>query len=130
MEELTREEVDELHIDLLALNEELSLLVELGEGGSAPVDLDQPIGRISRVDAIAQQSIAKANRRSAQVRVQRIRAAIQRIAIGDYGACLICGELIGLQRLKVQPESPFCILCQSQREKDVAVSDLRPSRRG
>jgi DnaK suppressor protein len=130
MEELTAEEVDGLHVDLLALNEELSLLVELGEGESAPVDLDQPIGRISRMDAIAQQNIAKANRRSSQIRIQRIKAAIQRIAVGEYGGCLICGELIGFQRLKVQPESPFCILCQSQREKDVAVSDLRPSRRG
>ncbi|MCS5636424.1 MAG: TraR/DksA C4-type zinc finger protein [Myxococcota bacterium] len=130
MEELTAEEIGGLHVDLLALNEELSLLAALSKAESAPVDLDQPIGRISRMDAIAQQNIAKANRRSTQMRIQRIQSAIVRIAVGEYGSCLLCGEMIGFLRLKVQPESPFCILCQSQREGDSSVSDLRPSRRG
>lgn len=130
MEELTAQEIDGLHADLLALNEELCLLAALSEGESAPVDLDQPIGRISRMAAITQQNIGEANRRSTQTRIQRIQSAIVRIATGEYGSCLACGEVIGFLRLRVQPESPFCILCQSQREKDSSVSELRPSRRG
>ena len=130
MEELTVDEIDGRHADLLELNERLSLIAALGEGEETPVDLDQPIGRLSRMDAIAQQNMADANRRSARLRIQRIQTAIRRIVDGEYGDCLECGELIGLQRLKVQPESPFCILCQSQREAGVAVVDQRPSRRG
>ncbi|MCS5636662.1 MAG: TraR/DksA C4-type zinc finger protein, partial [Myxococcota bacterium] len=112
MEDLKPEEVDELHRELLVLNEELQLLVDSSESGSRPVDLDQPIGRLSRMDAIAQQNMVQANRRSAQMRIQRIQMALTRIANGEYGNCMVCGELIGLQRLKGQPEAPFCIACQ------------------
>lgn len=130
MEDLTPQEVNELHEELLALNEELRLLVDLSRAASRPVDLDQPIGRISRMDAIAQQKMAQANRRSAQARIQRIQTALGRIANDEYGDCLVCGELIGFQRLKVQPEAPLCIVCQSQREKGGSVSAIHPSRRG
>ena len=130
MEDLKPEEVDELHRELLVLNEELQLLVDSSESGSRPVDLDQPIGRLSRMNAIAQQNMVQANRRSAQMRIQRIQMALSRIANGEYGNCMVCGELIGLQRLKVQPEAPFCIACQSQRENGTSASVLRPSRRG
>lgn len=130
MENLTPEEIDELHSELLELNEELQLIVDVSEAGTRPVDLDEPIGRLSRMDAIAQQNINQANRRSAQIRIQRIQSAIQRIANDEYGECLSCGELVGLQRLKVQPEAPFCISCQSQRESGRPVSVVRPSGSG
>ena len=127
MKNLTPEEIDELHSELVELNEELQLIVDASEAETRPVDLDQPIGRLSRMDAIAQQNILKANRRSAQVRVQRVQSAIQRIANNEYGECLACGEMVGLQRLKVQPEAPFCIACQSQRESGRSASAIRPS---
>ena len=130
MKDLTPEETEELHSELLALNEELRLQVDISEAESRPVDLDEPIGRLSRMDAIAQQNVALANRRSAKLRIERIKSAIQRIATGEYGSCLACGELIGLARLKVQPEAPFCIACQSQREARGSVSAIRPSGRG
>ena len=130
MEDLKPEEVDELHGELLALNEELQLLVASSESDSRPVDLDQPIGRLSRMDAIAQQKMTQANRRSAQMRIQRIQTALSRMANGEYGDCLVCGELIGFRRLKVQPEAPFCISCQSQREGGTSASLVRPSGRG
>ena len=130
MKDLTPEEIEELHSELLVLNEELQLQITLSEAESRPVDLDAPIGRLSRMDAIAQQNVSMANRRAAKARVERIKSAIQRIVTGEYGTCLSCGELIGLERLKVQPEAPFCIACQSQREARGSVSAIRPSGRG
>lgn len=130
MEDLTLEEVEELHGKLVILNEELRLLIDLSEDETRPVDLDQPIGRLSRMDAIAQQNIDLANRRAAQVRIQRIRVALQRIADGEYGSCLSCGDPIGVRRLAAQPEAPFCILCQSQREAGHSASVGRPTGRG
>jgi DnaK suppressor protein len=35
----------------------------------------------------------------------------------DYGECVTCGEGVGFRRLEAQPEAPFCIACQSQRER-------------
>ncbi len=125
MEGLKSQEIEALHSKLVELHEELTLLVDISEAESKPVDLDQPIGRLSRIDAIAQQNIAKATRRSSQLRIQRIQSAIQRIAAGEYGSCLVCGEWVGVERLKVQPETPFCIVCQSQRETRSSATGTR-----
>ena len=59
----------ELRADLTALIRELRALVESARDGSKPVDLDEPIGRLSRMDAIQQQSMAEATRRAAQQRL-------------------------------------------------------------
>ena len=125
MDDLSPEEIDNLHSELVSLHEELLLLIDVSEEESRPVDLDQPIGRLSRMDAIAQQKITQANRRAAQMRAQSVQSAIRRIAEGEYEDCLACGESIGLQRLKVKPEAAFCIVCQSQREAGGSVSATR-----
>ena len=49
-------------------------------------------------------------------RRQQVDAAQRRFAEDDYGACLECGEAVGYARLKVQPEAPLCVACQTRRE--------------
>ena len=105
-----------LRESLLALAAQLREGLEASAGGARPVDLDEPIGRVSRIDAIQQQSMARANRRASQLRLQQVEAALRRFERGEYGACLECGEEIGFARLEVRPESPFCLECQSLRE--------------
>jgi len=84
---------------------------------AAPVELDQArVGRLSRMDAMQQQSMVQANRRTAQTRLTRIETALRRCANDDYGLCASCEEEIGYARLKAQPEAPFCIDCQSNKE--------------
>lgn len=116
MDDLRPEQTEELSADLASLREELRRLVEASSEGARPVDLDQPIGRLSRMDAMQQQSMVQANRRAAQRRLQQVEAAQRRFAEDEYGACLECGEAVGYARLKVQPEAPFCVACQSRRE--------------
>lgn len=82
-----------------------------------PVDLDEPIGRISRIDAIQQQQMARASREGMTLRSAQVRAALDRIADGTYGSCASCEENVGYPRLKARPETPFCIACQSGRER-------------
>jgi len=114
--ELSPEQLAPLRAALTALAAELRSLLEMSAEGSRPVDLDEPIGRISRMDAIAQQNMAKANRRSSQLRLQQVEAALVRCENGEYGDCLACGETVGLARLEVRPEAPLCIGCQGLRE--------------
>ena len=116
MDDLTPEEDEELHADLIALAGELRTLLDSSKAGARPVDLNEPIGRISRMDAIAQQSMTQANRRSAQLRLQQVEASLLRLSGGEYGSCQACGEGVGFARLKVRPEAPLCIACQSRRE--------------
>ena len=116
MSELTNQQKTELHQALLNLRQELQQLLDDSSDGAQPVSLDEPIGRLSRMDAIQQQSMVQANRRTAQTRLTRVDAALRRYDIDDYGLCVECEEEIGYARLKARPEAPFCIDCQSHRE--------------
>lgn len=42
-----------------------------------------------------------------------IEAALQRVANGEYGACVQCGEEISEERLDVLPHTPKCRKCAS-----------------
>lgn len=116
MHDLTPEQIQELHQDLLALHDELETLLALSEESARPVDLDQPIGRISRIDAIQQQSMAQANRHGHTIRLAQVRAALAALQDDEYGYCKSCDEPIGYPRLSVRPEAAFCLRCQEQRE--------------
>lgn len=47
----------------------------------------------------------------AQEEMRAIRAALQRIEEGEYGACQKCGAEIGKARLDLLPFTPFCKDC-------------------
>lgn len=116
MKGLIPQQREELHELLSSLRAELQQLLEHSSDGAQPVSLDEPIGRLSRMDAMQQQSMVQANRRTAQTRLTRIEAALRRHESGEYGLCVECEEEIGYARLKAQPEAPFCIDCQGNKE--------------
>ena len=114
--ELTNEQLDELRRDLQEMKELLEKVLEHSAAGAAPVELDKPIGRLSRMDEMQQQEMVKASRRSQEVRLAQVRAALQRFNDGEYGECPACGDTIAFRRLKAKPESRFCVPCQQSRE--------------
>ena len=107
----------ELRRDLLVLADILRRQLELSEESVKPVSLDEPIGRISRVDAMQQQAMAKAGRGAALVRYQQVEAALQRCKDNEYGLCAQCEEDIGYGRLKARQEARLCIRCQNELER-------------
>jgi DnaK suppressor protein len=117
MDVLTQTQRASLRHALEALERELANAHELSADGAAPVDLDEPIGRVSRIDALAQQRMVEASRSSMQLRLQQVRAALRRFDEDEYGVCTTCGEDVGFPRLEARPEAPFCIACQSARER-------------
>ncbi len=117
MADLTAAQVCQLHDQLMVLREELNCLLADSSASSQPVELDTPIGRLSRVAALQQQAMAKATRAGQQQRLTLIATALQAIRQERYGECRRCEEPIGYPRLKVRPESPFCFDCQQQFEK-------------
>ncbi|MDO9527332.1 MAG: TraR/DksA C4-type zinc finger protein [Gemmobacter sp.] len=48
---------------------------------------------------------------SGQQEIRKIKAALDRIADGDYGFCTKCGAEILSERLDVLPYTPFCRNC-------------------
>jgi DnaK suppressor protein len=116
MNALTDKQRRELHRALLERRSGLLKQLEDSSDGAKPVGLDQPIGRLSRMDAMQQQSMVQANRRTARTRLARIEAALERYDADEYGLCVACEEEIGYARLEARPETPFCITCQGKRE--------------
>lgn len=116
VDELTTIQRHELHQELLRSRDQLKALLRDSAEQAQPVDLDKPIGRLSRMDEMQQQSMAQANRRATEQRLVQIDAALSRIGHDEYGACVACEEEIGFGRLQARPEAPFCLSCQAERE--------------
>lgn len=116
-EEITEDERVRLRSALDALRDELSEQLDGLAAGVKPVDLDEPIGRLSRMDAMQQQKMAEASRRAARQRYDRVLAAIAAWERDEYGDCLSCEEPIGYKRLSARPETALCLSCQSAKEK-------------
>lgn len=49
--------------------------------------------------------------------LSKIDAALAKIESGEYGECIMCGEAIGVARLKARPVAELCIECKSEQEK-------------
>ena len=80
----------------------------------APVELDQQsVGRLSRMDAMQQQSMDIAREERRRHRRDVIAAALARIEDDDYGYCLVCGEDIPYKRFEFDPAITRCMDCQS-----------------
>ncbi len=116
MDDLTSAQRDELQQKLLTLRGELTTLLDFSADSAQTVSLDQPIGRLSRMDALQLQQMAQANRRGHETRLLQVQAALAALENDDYGDCKKCEEPIGYARLNVRPEAPFCIACQEQSE--------------
>lgn len=116
-EDLTTGQEKELEAALRELTAHLSKLLDATSGDAKPVDLDQPIGRLSRMDAMQQQQMAKAARRNHELKRTQVLAALAALEAGEYGECRRCEEPIGYARLAARPETPFCLSCQSNQER-------------
>lgn len=116
MNGLTPEQLTELRDDLTALRKELDGLLDISEDVARPVELDQPIGRLSRMDAMQQREMAMANRAAHERRRGLVDEALEAIDDGSYGLCVTCERPIPFARLKALPETPTCLPCQERRE--------------
>ena len=98
-----------------AIRDEIDELTELSlqsKDARAPVTLDQQsVGRLSRMDAMQQQSMDLAREERRQIRRNMLEMALARIEGGEYGYCLVCGEDIPYKRLKADLAATRCIDC-------------------
>ena len=103
---------------LLELRRQLQSLAATGEKSSQIVELDQTrVGRLSRMDALQAQSMAKESGRRRDEMLRNIAAALGRLDSGDYGYCQSCDEPISRRRLAFDPAARLCIGCAERAEK-------------
>jgi DnaK suppressor protein len=93
---------------------ELEAENQLGQAAQAVVQLDQQsVGRLSRMDALQNQAMAKAQQTRRDQNASRLQAALRRIEADDFGYCDECGEDIAPKRLELDPSVTKCISCAS-----------------
>lgn len=108
---------DDWRSRLLALKDELEAVSETGEASSAIVELDQTkVGRLSRMDAMQAQAMARASNQRREATLKKIDAALRRLDDDEFGLCLSCDEPINSKRLEFDPTAILCIDCASKSE--------------
>ncbi len=120
MDELTEEQIAELKARLSTLSDELTASLESTRDDTRPVSLEEPIGRLTRMDAIQQQSMSAAIRRQTDLRLRQVAQALGLAQRGEYGLCRRCEDPIGYARLSARPESPYCLDCQDEIDRKSA----------
>ncbi len=97
---------------LLEFRADLEHQDDRGQDGQKTVELDQQsVGRLSRMDAMQQQAMAKATQTRRDQMKLRITAALARLDADEFGYCLKCGDDIAPKRLKFDPTVPTCLTC-------------------
>lgn len=90
----------------------------LTEAGSTRVDLEaeraaDPFDDLQRKGEL---DIATRTLDASYARQREIRAALERLADGEYGFCEDCGEAINARRLEAAPWATLCVPCKEEEE--------------
>ena len=112
---LTQEQIAELREELERQLGRLEKSMKVTDAALETVELDQTaVGRLSRIDSLQNQSMAKGLREREIVRHSQIREALIRVDQGTYGICTVCEGTVPFERLFVFPEAPECAHCVTQ----------------
>ncbi len=114
MTDLTDAALAKFRKRLVTERDELMRQQEASDADRAPVILDQQsVGRLSRMDAMQVQAMAKAVDDRRKLALVQIEAALKRLDAGDFGYCVNCDEPIARKRLDLDPKAASCIKCAS-----------------
>ena len=115
MDQLTPKQTQELRSLLKSNKTRLEQQLRDAESATGVVTLDQSsVGRLSRMDAMQQQSMAVSTRAKAEASLRKTLKALRRMDAENFGYCDQCDEPIQFKRLKVQPQASHCLKCQDQ----------------
>ena len=112
----TSEQIPKWRTKLVELRASLEAELSGAKEAARPVDLSQPIGRLTRMDAMQEQQMAMARLDRMRTRLQAIASALSRLDAGSYGECLKCEEDVEPRRLEARPETFLCLSCQKSRD--------------
>lgn len=76
-----------------------------------PVSPDVAIGRLSRMDAMQQTSVAESAMREAEVKLKNLKSVLSRYGTPEFGLCRKCRQPIPIGRILIRPQSLYCVRC-------------------
>ena len=110
---LTIDQLLDLEDKTRALIAELEAAVAKSGDDTAAISPDAAIGRLSRIDAMQQQEMAKAGVRRHRMRIVALKETLRLMDDGTYGICVRCKEDIEYSRLESAPEVKLCAKCSA-----------------
>ena len=112
MRHLTDAQLEELRGELRRQLAKLEKSMLVTDEALKTVELDQAaVGRLSRMDSLQSQGMARGLRERETVKLALIQEALRRLDAGTYGICTGCGGEVVFERLFVFPESATCAAC-------------------
>lgn len=106
-------EPDEIKHKILSEISKTEQLIEEYKDMSGPVEPDDAIGRITRMDAINNKSVTEASLRQAKEKLKNLNRVLEKLGTNEFGICLKCGNEIPVGRILFRPESLHCVNCAS-----------------
>ncbi len=108
---MTEQDKNELQDKILnSITQTEQEIVELEEV-TKPISPENAIGRVSRMDAINNKSVAEAALRTSRRKLDKLNYALSKINSADFGICTLCKHPIPPARLMYLPESTRCVRC-------------------
>ena len=90
-------------------------LIESFTETSKPVSPDNAIGRLTRMEAISSQNISEASLNSAQAKLVKLKKALSKVDLPDFGVCVRCENPIPQGRIMLMPENVLCVSCAEKK---------------
>lgn len=97
------EHIEQVKIDIIEL-----------EKMCQPISPENSLGRISRMDAINNKSVADAALRTRKAKLTKLKVAEVKVDEEGFGICHMCKNPIQAMRLMLMPESSRCVRCASR----------------
>ena len=76
-----------------------------------PIEPENAIGRISRMDAINNKSVVEAALRKSKDKLGKLKLALSKVDDDDFGVCVRCHKPIPLGRILIMPQARSCVAC-------------------
>ncbi len=98
---------NKIEAEILKTEQQVSEYKELTQ----PIEPENAIGRISRMDAINNKSVVEAALRKSIEKLEKLRIALTKIDDDDFGLCVRCHKPIPLGRILIMPQARTCVAC-------------------
>jgi DnaK suppressor protein len=108
---MTQKERRQLKEKIVETIDTLEVEIKRMEENTQPVSPENSLGRITRMDAINNKSVAEATLRANRRKLSKLRVALSKIDDPDFGICARCRQPIPPARLMLLPESTLCVRC-------------------
>nr|WP_321356806.1 TraR/DksA C4-type zinc finger protein [uncultured Draconibacterium sp.] len=101
----------EIKIQITSEIEKTEKLIQEYTELTKPVEPENAIGRISRMDAINNKSVIEAALRKTKDKLEKLKFALSKVDDDDFGLCIKCKKPIPLGRVLIMPQARTCVNC-------------------